>query len=282
MARFKLSKSNFQNMNQGFNVIHPEAKIGNNVIVEPFSTISANVEIGDETWIGPNVTIMDGARIGRNCRIFPGAVISAIPQDLKFKGEDSIAEIGDNAIIRECVTVNRGTAARGKTVVGSNTMLMAYVHIAHDCYIGNYCILVNSVGLAGEVEVGDFAIIGGMTAIHQFCRIGTHSMVGGASRVRKDVPPYIRASREPLQYVGVNAIGLRRRGFSNGIINNIQDILRVLYQKGLNTSQALDKISNDFPSGQEKDIIIEFVRNSARGIIKGYDPDTDKPDEDDF
>ncbi len=269
-------------MNQALNVIHPDARIGNNVVVEPFSTISADVVIGDGTWIGPNVTIMDGARIGRNCQIFPGAVISAIPQDLKFKGEETVAIIGDNSIIRECVTINRGTSAKGKTVVGSNSMLMAYVHVAHDCHIGNYCILVNSVGLAGEVEVGDFAIIGGMTAIHQFCRIGSHSMVGGASKVRKDVPPFIRASREPLQYVGVNTIGLRRRKFGNDTIYMIQDILRVLYQKGLNTSQALEKILRDFPENEERDNIVSFVRDSTRGIIKGYDQETGSPDDDDF
>jgi len=269
-------------MKQALNVIHPDARLGENVVVEAFSTIAADVVIGDGTWIGPNVSIMDGARIGKNCKIFPGAVISGIPQDLKFKGEKTLAEIGDNTIIRECVTVNRGTAAKGKTVVGKNSMLMAYVHVAHDCHVGNYCILVNSVGLAGEVEVGDFAIIGGMTAVHQFCRIGTHSMVGGASKVRKDVPPYIRASREPLQYVGVNTIGLRRRNFSNDSIYAIQDILRTLYQKGLNTSQALLKIENEFPAGTERDNILDFVRKSSRGIIKGYDPETDKADEDDL
>ncbi len=268
-------------MDKSLNVIHPDAKIGKDVVVGSFTTIYADVEVGDGTWIGPNVTIMDGARIGKNCRIFPGAVISAIPQDLKFQGEESYAVIGDNSVIRECVTVNRGTAAMGKTVVGNNTMLMAYVHVAHDCQIGNNCILVNSVGLAGEVEVGDFAIIGGMTAVHQFCRIGTHTMVGGASKVRKDIPPYIRASREPLRYVGINAIGLRRRSFSNETIYAIQDVLRVLYQKGLNTSQAIEKILNELPQSTERDTIVGFVRGSSRGIIKGYDPETDKHDDDD-
>ncbi len=269
-------------MKQALNVIHPEAKIGKDVVIEAFSTISADVEIGEGTWIGPNVTIMDGARIGRNCRIFPGAVISGIPQDLKFKGEKTIAEIGENSIIRECVTVNRGTSAKGKTLVGSNTMLMAYVHVAHDCLIGEGCIVVNSVGLAGEVEVGDYAIIGGMTAVHQFCKIGAHSMVGGASKVRKDVPPYSRASRDPLQYVGINAIGLRRRNFSNETICMIKDILNQLYQKGLNTSQALDKILDSFPAIRERDIIVDFVRRSTRGIIKGLDPETEKDYDDDF
>lgn len=269
-------------MNQPFNVIHPDAVIGEGVIVESFSTIAGDVVIGDGTWIGPNVTIMEGARIGRNCKIFPGAVIAGTPQDLKFKGEKTTAEIGDNVLIRECVTVNRGTAAKGKTVVGSNTMLMAYVHVAHDCIIGSNCILVNSVGLAGEVEVGDFAIIGGMTAVHQFCKIGVHAMVGGASKVRKDVPPYIRASREPLQYVGVNTIGLRRRNFSNEAIYAIQDMLRVFYQKGLNRSQAIEKIMNEFPESAERDTIVGFVKESSRGVIKGYDPETDTGDEDDL
>ncbi len=268
-------------MDKPLNIIHPDSKIGKNVVIEAFSTIQADVEIGEGTWIGPNVTIMDGARIGRNCKIFPGAVISAVPQDLKFRGEDSFAKIGDNSIIRECVTVNRGTAAKGRTIVGSNTMLMAYVHVAHDCFIGNNCILVNSVGLAGEVEVGDFAIIGGMTAVHQFCRIGAHAMVGGASKVRKDVPPFIRASREPLRYVGINAIGLRRRNFSNETVYAIQDVLRILYQKGLNTSQAIEKILAEIPQSTERDTVVDFVRGSARGIIKGYDPETDTPDEDD-
>jgi UDP-N-acetylglucosamine acyltransferase len=261
-------------MKQALNVIHPEAKIGKDVIVESFSTISADVEIGDGTWVGPNVTVMDGARIGKNCKIFPGAVISGVPQDLKFRGEETTAEIGDNSIIRECVTINRGTSSKGRTFIGNNTMLMAYVHVAHDCHIGNNCILVNSVGLAGEIEVGDFAIIGGMTAVHQFSRIGAHSMVGGASRVRKDVPPYVLASREPLQYVGVNTIGLRRRNFQAATIGMIQEIFKLLYRKGLNTTQALEKILNDFPGQPERDIIIDFVRNSSRGIIRGYDPET--------
>ncbi len=269
-------------MEQSLNIIHPEAKIGKDVVVEAFSTISADVVIGDGTWIGPNVTIMDGARIGKNCKIFPGAVVSGIPQDLKFKGEKTIAEIGDNTIIRECVTVNRGTASKGKTVVGSNTMLMAYVHVAHDCHIGNNCILVNSVGLAGEIEVGDFAIIGGMSAVHQFCRIGAHSMVGGASRVRKDIPPYVLASRDPLQYVGVNAIGLRRRNFSAQTISMIQEIFRLLYSKGLNTSQSLEKILNDFPPEPERDLILDFVRSSSRGIIRGYNNGQEKGGEEDF
>jgi UDP-N-acetylglucosamine acyltransferase len=206
-------------MNHSLSRVHPEAKIAEGVSIESFVTIEKDVEIGENTWIGPNVVIMDGARIGKNCKIYPGAVISGPPQDLKFKGEITTAEIGDNTIIREYVTLNRGTASKGKTVIGSNCLVMAYVHIAHDCIIGNNVIIVNSVGLAGEIEIGDWAIIGGMTAVHQFVRIGTHAMVGGGSLVRKDIPPFVKASREPLSYVGVNSIGLRRRQYSNEKIN---------------------------------------------------------------
>ncbi len=255
-------------MHKELKSIHPDAKLGKNVIVEPFSTISADVEIGEGTWVGPNVTIMDGARIGKNCKIFPGAVISAVPQDLKFKGENSIAQIGDNTIIRECVTVNRGTASRGKTQVGNNCLLMAYVHVAHDCFIGDYCILVNYVGLAGEVEVEEHVIIGGMTAVHQFSKIGAHSMIGGTSKIRKDVPPYIKASKDPLSYIGINSVGLRRRNFSADIIYNINDTYRIIYQKGLNTTNAIKKVEEAIPASPERDKIINFIRTSERGIIK--------------
>ncbi len=261
------------------NVIHPEARLGNNVTVEPFSTISADVEIGDGTWIGPNVTIMDGARIGSNCKIFPGAVISGIPQDLKFKGEKSTAEIGDNTVIRECVTVNRGTASKGKTVIGKNCLIMAYVHVAHDCSIGDYCILVNNVGLAGEVEVEEFVIIGGMSAVHQFSKIGAHSMIGGTSKIRKDVPPFIKASKDPLSYVGINSIGLRRRNFTNEMIYNINDAYRIIYQQGLNTSNALKKVEETIPASPERDKIINFIRNSERGIVKGWTGEIGDDDE---
>ena len=193
--------------------VQPEAKLDKGVTIEPFSTIASDVEIGKGTWIGPNVTIMDGARIGENCKVFPGAVISAIPQDMKFVGEKTTAGIGDNTTIRECVTINRGTVASGKTVVGKNCLLMAYVHVAHDCFIGNNCILVNNVGLAGEVVVGDWAILAGASIVHQFVHIGKHSIIGGGSKVRIDVPPYITADRDPLAYVGVNSVGLRRRNF---------------------------------------------------------------------
>ena len=201
--------------------VNPQAKLADNVVIEPFVTIHKNVEIGEGTWIGSNVTIMEGARIGKNCRIFPGAVISAIPQDLKFGGEVTTVEIGDNVTIRECVTINRGTNASGKTVVGNNCLIMAYVHIAHDCILGNDVILANAVQLAGHVEIGDSAIIGGLSAVHQFVKIGPHVMVSGGSLVRKDVPPYTKAAREPLSFEGVNSVGLRRRGYTSEKINEI-------------------------------------------------------------
>jgi UDP-N-acetylglucosamine acyltransferase len=263
-------------MSQALNVIHPDAKIGENVIVSPFTTIAADVVIGDGTWIGPNVTIMDGARIGKNCKIFPGAVVSGIPQDLKYAGEPTTAEIGDNTVIRECVTVNKGTTAKGKTVIGKNCLIMAYVHVAHDCLIGNNCILVNNVGLAGEVEVEDFVIIGGMTAVHQFSKIGTHAMVGGVSKIRKDVPPFIRASKDPLSYVGINSIGLRRRGLANETIYAINDVYRIIYQQGLNTTNALKKVEETIPQSPERDHIIEFIKGSKRGIIKGWSADDEE------
>jgi len=197
-------------MNQPLSYIHPEAKIAQNVVIEPFTTIYKNVEIGEGTWIGPNVTIMEGARIGKNCKIFPSAVISSIPQDLKFEGEDTLTIIGDNTVIRECVTISRGTKDKFKTVVGNNCLLMAYVHIAHDCVVGNNCIIANAVQVAGHVHIDDYAIISGTSAIHQFCRIGSHVMISGGSLVRKDVPPFTKAGREPLSYCGINSIGLRR------------------------------------------------------------------------
>src|SRR5210317_1748424 len=219
--------------------IHPDARIGAEVEIGPFTTISADVEIGEGSWIGPNVTIMDGARIGSNCRIFPGAVISAIPQDLKFQGERTTVEIGDRSTIRECVTINRGTKAYGKTTLGKDCLIMAYVHIAHDCIIGNKVILVNSVALAGHVEVGDWSIISGLSAVHQFVKIGNHVMVGGGAMVRKDVPPMITAAGDPLTYAGVNSVGLRRRNYSNEEIRQVQDIYRIIYQSGKNISQAM-------------------------------------------
>lgn len=251
--------------------IHPQAKIAENVVIEPFVTIYKDVVIGEGTWIGSNVTIMDGARIGNNCRIFPGAVISAPPQDMKYKGEPSTVTVGDNTIIRECVTLNRGTALdKNTTTVGSNCLLMAYVHIAHDCVIGNNVIIANSVQLAGHIEVQDFAFIGGASAVHQFVSIGAHSIISGGSLVRKDVPPYTKAGREPLSYVGINSVGLRRRGFSSEQINEIQDIYRTIFLKKFNISRALDIIETEREPTEIRDEIIDFIRNSNRGVMKGF------------
>src|SRR3954465_7924722 len=232
-------------MNQQFVSIHPGASIGRNVSIDPFTMIHDNVEIGDGTWIGSNVTIFPGARIGKNCKIFPGAVISAVPQDLKFSGEDTTVEIGDETTIREFVTINRGTKALGKTVVGSNNLLMAYVHIAHDCVIGNHCILANGVTLAGHIVIDDFAIIGGLSAVHQFVHVGSHVMISGGSLIRKDVPPFVKAAHDPLSYVGINSVGLRRRGFSQEKITDIQDIYRLLFVKGFSNSHAVEVIEKD-------------------------------------
>ena len=257
-------------MNQPLAYVHQGAKIAKNVGIEPFTTIHNNVEIGEGTWIGSNVTIMEGARIGKNCKIFPGAVISAEPQDLKFDGEDTTAEIGDNTTIRECVTINRGTKDRYKTVVGKNCLIQAYSHIAHDCIVGDYCIFSNASTLAGHVTVGDYVVLAGMVAVHQFCTIGSHSFITGGTLVRKDVPPYIKAAREPISYVGINSVGLRRRGFDSEKIKEIQNIYRVLYQKNYNNSQAIELIETDMEATPERDEIIQFVRNSTRGIMKGY------------
>ena len=250
--------------------VDPNAKIAENVSIGPFTTIHGDVEIGEGAWISSNVTIFNGARIGRNCKIYPGAVIASTPQDLKFVGEETYVKIGDNTDIRECVTISRGTKDRFETVIGSNCLLMAYVHIAHDCIVGNNCILANAVQLAGHVIIDDFAIVGGVSAIHQFVKIGAHSMVSGGSLVRKDVPPYIKAGREPLSYAGINSIGLRRRGFSNETINEIQEIYRFLFLKGLNNSKALEAVETELPASRERDLIITFFRESDRGIMKGY------------
>ncbi|KYG75705.1 MULTISPECIES: acyl-ACP--UDP-N-acetylglucosamine O-acyltransferase [Roseivirga] len=257
-------------MNQPLAYIHREAKIARNVVIEPFVTISKNVVIEEGSWIGSNVTIMEGARIGKNVKIFPGAVVSAVPQDLKFGGEDTTLEIGDNTVIRECVTLNRGTDATNKTVIGKNCLIMAYTHVAHDCMIGDNCILVNAVQLAGHVTIDDWAIIGGAAAVHQFVNIGAHTMVSGGSLVRKDVPPYTKAGREPLSYAGINSIGLRRRGFANEKIAEIQEIYRYIFLKGLNNSKALDLVELEMTPSKERDEIINFFRNSDRGVMKGY------------
>ena len=257
-------------MKQPLAYIHPAAKIAPSVVIDPFVTIDQNVEIGEGTRIGSNVTILEGARIGKNCNIFPGAVIGAIPQDLKFRGEETTAIIGDNTTIRECVTVNRGTAAKGKTIVGNNCLIMAYSHVAHDCIVGDNVIISNASQLAGEVVVDNFAVIGGGSLIHQFCHIGPHVMLQGGALVNKDIPPYVKAAREPIAYAGVNSIGLRRRIFSNDTIREIQDIYRYLYLSSMNVSDAIERIEAELPATKERDEIILFIKNSKRGIIRGY------------
>lgn len=250
--------------------VNPEAKIGEKVTIDPFSVVHNDVEIGEGTWIGSNVTIYPGARIGKNCRIFPGAVISAIPQDLKFDGEETHVIIGDNTTIRECVTLNRGTKDKFKTEVGSNCLIMAYSHLAHDCIVGNNVIIANGVQVAGHVTIQDYARIGGLSAIHQFGLVGRNVMIEGGSMVSKDVPPFIKAGRYPLTYEGVNAVGLRRAGFSNEKITEIQDIYRVLFVHNNNLSKAVTIAENQFEPSAERDEILSFIRNSERGVIKGF------------
>ncbi|MEO9021671.1 MAG: acyl-ACP--UDP-N-acetylglucosamine O-acyltransferase [Ginsengibacter sp.] len=248
--------------------IHPAAKIGNDVVIEPFVFIEEGVTIGDGSRIMTHAVIMKNTTVGKSCSIFPGAVLGAIPQDLKFDGEETFVEIGDNTTIRECVTVNRGTKDKWKTVVGSNCLLMAYCHIAHDCFLGDHVIIANSVQLAGHVEIGDYAIIGGMAAAIQFSKIGAHTYIAGGTEVIKDVPPYIKAGRTPLSYVGVNSIGLQRRGFTSEKINSISEIYRNIYLRGLNISQATQFIEKELPDSEEKNEILHFIRESKRGILK--------------
>jgi UDP-N-acetylglucosamine acyltransferase len=249
--------------------IHPNAKLGKGVTVEGFSTIFDDVTIGDGTKIGPNVTIYPGARIGKNCQIYPGAVISAEPQDLKFHGEYTTTEIGDGTIIRECVTIHRGTDDREKTVIGKNCLLMCYVHIGHDCQIGNNVIIANSTGISGHVTIEDWAIVEGMCGVQQFVRIGTHAFVAGMTSVRKNVPPFIRAAREPLTYAGINAIGLRRRGITDEQLKTIEDIYRNLYILNNSVTNGIALIEKEIPDCEEKRIVLDFIKDSKKGIIKG-------------
>lgn len=249
--------------------VDPQARIGNNVTISPFAYVEGDVIIGDGTWIGPHAVLMNGTRIGTNCKIFPGAVIGAVPQDLKYEGEETTTEIGNNTVIREYCTINRGTKDRWKTTVGDNCLLMAYVHVAHDCEVGNHVILANCVNLAGHVVIGDWAILEGYVGIVQFIHVGAHSFIAGQCGARKNVPPFVKAAREPLSYVGVNTVGLRRRGFSNEAIQQIEDIYRTLYVRGLNISNAVDVIAKEAPDSAEKNQILEFIRGSKDGIIRG-------------
>lgn len=248
----------------------PNAKIGENVEIGPYAFIDDDVTIGDGTKIHPHATVFRYTTIGKDCEVFPGAVVGAIPQDLKFDGEVTSVEIGDRVTIRECATINRGTKASGKgvTKVGDDTLIMSYVHVAHDCTVGKHCILVSYVGIAGETDIADWAILGGNSMAHQFSKVGCHAMVGGCSRISKDVPPYVLCSREPLCYVGVNIVGLRRRGFSSDTIRQIKDIYDTIYYQGLNTTDACERVEAGFPESVERDNILNFIRGSKRGIIR--------------
>lgn len=256
-------------MNEHLYFVHPNAKIGQNVKIEPFAVIYDDVVIGDNCWIGPHVTVFPGARIGNNCNIFPGASIAAIPQDLKFNGEYTTAEIGNNNTIREFVTINRGTNANKKTVVGNNNLIMAYTHIAHDCTIGNNCILANSTTLAGHISIDDYAIVGGQSAIHQFTRIGKHVILMGGSLVDKDIPPYVKAGKFPVSYCGINSVGLHRRGFSQETINKIQELYRIVFQQGLTYTNALKELKDKADCAEAREII-SFMESAERGLMKGF------------
>lgn len=249
--------------------VHPDAQIGTDVTIEAFTSISADVVIGNGTHIGPNATIMDGARIGAHCRVFPGAVISAIPQDLKYKGEATTAEIGDYTTIRECVTINKGTSDREVTKVGTHCLLMAYVHVAHDTFIGDHCIIANSVNLAGHITIEDYVIVEGNVAVQQFVRIGRHSFIAGATLVRKNVPPFVKAAREPISYIGVNRVGLGRKGFDKAVIDTIEETYRLIFVHGRNVSQGMSQASNEVADCPERNEIIDFISRSDNGVIRG-------------
>ena len=256
-------------MNRNNVFIHKSSIIGKNTKIDPFSYIGENVEIGDNCWIANNVTLYPGSRIGNNVKIFPGAVISSTPQDLKFGGEKTTVEIDDDTTIREFVTISRGTNDRLKTSIGKNCLIMAYSHVAHDCIVHDNCVIVNNVQIGGHVVIDNFAIVGGGTLIHQFSKIGAHAMVAGGSLVRKDIPPFCKAGKEPLSFKGVNTVGLKRRNFNSERINQIQNIYRIIYLEGRNTSQAIDKIEKDINNSKDKEMVLKFIKNSNRGIIKG-------------
>ena len=249
--------------------VSKNATLGNNVVVHPFATIHENVVIGNNTIIHPNVVIYPGAKIGENCEIFPGAVIAVIPQDLKFDGEETTVEIGNNTKIRECVTIHRATKDKLITRIGDNCLLMTYVHVAHDCQIGNNVILASYTGLSGHVTIDDYAILEGKVAAQQFVHIGKHTFIGGASLIRKDVPPFIKAAREPLTFAGVNSVGLRRRGYSDMAVREIEDIYRTLYIQNSNISKGIESVKSSLPSSVVSKEIIEFIEKSDKGVIRG-------------
>ena len=250
-------------------VISPKAQLHESVEVGPFTIIHDNVIIGEGTKIHSNVALYPGTIIGNNCEVYPGAVIGVIPQDLKFEGENTTVEIGNNTIIRECVTIHRATKDKWKTSIGNNCLLMTYVHVAHDCQIGNNVILASYTGLSGHVTIGDFAILEGKVAAQQFAHIGRHAFVGGASLVRKNIPPFIKAAREPLTFAGVNSVGLRRRGFSDEEIKTIEDIYRIIYIQNSNVSKALEIVKVTIDPSEIRDEIIHFIEGSDKGVIRG-------------
>jgi UDP-N-acetylglucosamine acyltransferase len=257
-------------MLQPLSYIHPNAKIAETATRDPFTTIYGDVEIGEGSWIGSHVTIMDGARIGKNCKIFPGAVISGIPQDLKYKNEKTTAEIGDNCVIRECVTINRGTTHSNTTKIGKNCLIMAYVHLGHDTIVGENVIIANSCNLGGHVIVDDWAILGGNINVQQFTRIGAHSYISGGISINKDIPPYVKAARMPASYHGVNSVGLKRRGFSQETINHIFDVYRILFVRNSNITKGIEMIEADITPTAERDLIVNFVTSSKIGVLKGF------------
>lgn len=258
------------NRNNALSAIHPDAKIGKNAQIGPFVVIEADVEIGDNCMIASGAVIADGTRMGDNCRVFSGAMVGTIPQDLKFANEKTYLEVGNNVTIREYCTLNRGTIESGKTVIKDNCLLMAYVHVAHDSVVGKNCILTNNATLGGHVHLGDFVRIGGLSAIHQFVKLGDHAFVAGGVMVRKDVPPYIKVGRDPVAYIGINSIGLKRSGFTQEQVNHIQDIYRVLFvKKGYNTRRAVQYIQEYLPETSDRKLILDFIESSERGIVKG-------------
>ena len=248
--REKIKKPDYIRMISPLAYVSPKAQLGKNVTIDAFAYIDDNVILGD------------------NCHVFPHAVIGCVPQDLKFKGEETWTIIGDNCVLREFVTIHRGTASKGKTVIGNNNLIMAYCHVAHDCILHNNIIMSNATQLAGEVEIDDFAIIGGGSLVHQFTHIGSHVMIQGGSKINKDLPPYAIIAREPIAFCGINSVGLNRRGFTPEQIHTIQEVYRLLYNNGMNISQALDHIEATMPQSPERDTIIDFVRASARGIVR--------------
>ena len=250
--------------------IHPKANIGKDVRIDAFCVIEEDVTIGDGTHIMSNACVLNGSVIGKHCALFPGAVVGAVPQDLKYKGERTIAEIGDNTVLREYVTINKGTVDKGITKVGSNCLLMAYCHVAHDCVVGNNVIMANGVQLAGHVVIDDFARLGGLAGVHQFIHIGTHTYIAGQILIRKDVPPFVKAARDPLSFVGVNVVGLERNGYSKEAIRQVHDIYHIIFVQGNSTSKALEIVQATIEDSDVKNQIVSFVKNSTTGIIKRH------------